>query len=218
MIRKLNKKGFTIMELMIATAVFSVLLLIASGVIVQLSRQFYKGLIQSKTQEVARNIGEEIARNIQFSSTAPQLLSSTAESEVWCIADRRYLFVRGRQLGTDSNQSPSVAVRTDLGCGGDPSMSSGYTLAAGDVEMVGEKMRLSDMTIEQGPNDKVWSVTVRVLHADDGQVCETGTAKCNNEQVNTNAELLSRNLSCRNMPGSQFCGASTYSMVVVRRL
>jgi len=65
-----SKKGFTIIEFMIATALFSVVLLVFSAVFTMIGKLFYKGYITSKTQEASRDLMYELSRNVQFSSGA----------------------------------------------------------------------------------------------------------------------------------------------------
>ncbi len=63
-----NKKGFTIVELMIATVVFTLVLLMASAAIIEVGKKYYKGITYARTQEVARSVVEEISQSLQFTS------------------------------------------------------------------------------------------------------------------------------------------------------
>ncbi len=66
-----KQKGFTIIELLLATAVFSLVLVGATSALIQIGRMYYKGLTTSNTQETARRIMEDVSRNIQFSGATP---------------------------------------------------------------------------------------------------------------------------------------------------
>lgn len=59
-----NTAGFTIVELMIATVVFSVILILITTGIIQIGKAYYKGIIGSRTQETARKITDEVGRSI----------------------------------------------------------------------------------------------------------------------------------------------------------
>src|SRR3990172_9120101 len=59
--------GFTIVELMIATTIFSVILLIVTFGMLQIGRTYYKGITLTKTQNAARSIIDTISQDIQFS-------------------------------------------------------------------------------------------------------------------------------------------------------
>lgn len=54
------------MEFMVATAIFSVVLLMCSFAILHVGRMFYKGVITNRTQDVARKLSEDISDNIRF--------------------------------------------------------------------------------------------------------------------------------------------------------
>ena len=63
---KLSKKGFTIMELLIATTVFSVILLIVSAGLIYIGKVYYRTVTQNKAQEATRSIVEQVSQAIQF--------------------------------------------------------------------------------------------------------------------------------------------------------
>ena len=66
---RINKQnGFTIVELLIASAVFSFVILGASVAIIQISRLYYKGIIVSNTQTSAKAILDSITQAIQYES------------------------------------------------------------------------------------------------------------------------------------------------------
>lgn len=182
-------KGFTVIELMIATAVFGVILLLASGATITLSRQFYMGTTKARTQEVARNVAEEVARNIQFSTSEPvKIPVSPAEAPAWCIADRRYTYVTGKML---EEETPKVLVRGD---------DCNSPTSSGDAELIGERMRLSKLVIENSSDKKVWRITAKVVY---------GSSDSLNDPHGLDA-------SCKQ--GVEFCAVSEYSATVVRRL
>jgi prepilin-type N-terminal cleavage/methylation domain-containing protein len=63
-----SQKGFTIIELMISTVIFSLVLLGASAAIIQIGKKYSKGITYARTQEVARSTVDEIAQSLQFTS------------------------------------------------------------------------------------------------------------------------------------------------------
>jgi prepilin-type N-terminal cleavage/methylation domain-containing protein len=72
-ISKLNRtrsysSGFTILELMIASAVFAVVLLVVAIGAISLTNSYYKGITSSDVQSVARAIMSEVSQSIQFSA------------------------------------------------------------------------------------------------------------------------------------------------------
>ena len=65
---KTKNSGFTIIELMIATSVFAVVLVVAASGILAIGMLYYKGVTSSRTQEAARSISNTIANTIQFTA------------------------------------------------------------------------------------------------------------------------------------------------------
>ncbi|HVS58314.1 MAG TPA: prepilin-type N-terminal cleavage/methylation domain-containing protein [Candidatus Saccharimonadales bacterium] len=119
--RPQNQSGFTIVELMIATVVLSVALLIATMTIMGVGRLYYKGQNAARTNDTARNAIEEISRQIQFSPDSPNLYAApkisgcpnapgettqsfwcyeTGSGKVYgyCIGNTRYSFALGTQF------------------------------------------------------------------------------------------------------------------------
>lgn len=62
---KKDKKGFTLVELLLAMAVFSFVLTICLAAFIQINRLYYRGISISKSQETARNLVTELTGRIQ---------------------------------------------------------------------------------------------------------------------------------------------------------
>lgn len=182
--RQLNKKGFTIIELLIATVVFAVILLVITGAVVQFSRLYYKGVVTSRTQQTARNIIEDISGSIQYSGgssfephfpnyAAPPILSGS--DGYFCIGSKRYSFVLGRQLNTTQRH---VLVRDD-----DPDCAASYPSLATPAldpdasELIGENMQLLYVNVEDniGGNANLYKITVRVAYGQESDMSDTTT-------------------------------------------
>jgi prepilin-type N-terminal cleavage/methylation domain-containing protein len=97
--KKTNNKGFTIIELLIATVTFSVILLIITGAIIQFSKVYYKGVVSSRTQEAARSVVDEVSKAAQFS---PDFKEDTnaAGGLAWCFGNKRFSFAKDTVLTT----------------------------------------------------------------------------------------------------------------------
>ena len=125
LVRRQRTRGFTIVELLIATLVFSmVLLLIAEGVL-RFNDAYYGGITQSNTQNTARSILENISQAIQFSGEAVTNSSSSVNGESYfCIGNDRYSYLPGWQLVDSSPSGPqhqtlhALVLDTVSNCGG----------------------------------------------------------------------------------------------------
>jgi prepilin-type N-terminal cleavage/methylation domain-containing protein len=215
---KINKRGFTIIELMISTTILGVLLLITSAAVIGLTRQFYKGINQAKTQEVARSIADEIASNIQYSKNTPMRIDNLLGENIgWCIADRRYMFITGQKLGTNAanNESRQVLIR-EADCSGG---ATPPTLGDG-TELVSQNMRLINFQIEQSTSGIIYKITVTVGYGDDDLFCSPDLLNCDaGASILTVPQLKnSTDLRCKQGSGSQYCAVSKTSLSVVRRL
>jgi prepilin-type N-terminal cleavage/methylation domain-containing protein len=98
-----NSSGFTILELMIATTVFSVVLLIASAGIIAIGRDYYKSLTSTRLQETTRSVMDDISGSLQFSQT--DTVSShlydggvPATVKVRCFGSDRYRYIINQKV------------------------------------------------------------------------------------------------------------------------
>lgn len=115
-----SEKGFTIIELMISTIIFSLVLLAASAAIVEVGKKYYRGLTNARTQSVARSIAEEIGQSIQYTSQAikvpnypgptgpattygPQVAIGDPDTFYFCVGSKRYTFAIDRMLKSDAD-------------------------------------------------------------------------------------------------------------------
>src|SRR5215813_11934354 len=61
--------GFTILELLIASGVFAVILLVVAVGVIRFSNDYYRGVTASKTQSAARAIMLRVSQSIEFGKT-----------------------------------------------------------------------------------------------------------------------------------------------------
>lgn len=131
-----KQTGFTIIELLIATLVFSLLLIVMLGAFIRTGDLFYKGVSMSKTQEDARNVVQSISDDIQFTRSAPN-----TNTGVFCIGLHRYLY----QLGTQVDGSTAnYGIERDNNGASCPPIS--ITCGSGCVHMLDSGMQLNDIS------------------------------------------------------------------------
>jgi type II secretory pathway pseudopilin PulG len=189
--------GFTIVELLIATAVFSTILLVCTAALLQIGRVYYKGVTATQTQEVARQVIDDISRNIQFNggNVQPTTGTLTGTDYKFCVGSKRYSYVLGNKL--EAGTQPNVlVVDQPSSCDTSPpqSLSSG-SLAAGSRELLSPNMRLAKL--EVAGSAPIYTVTVRVIYGD-------------NDLINAD--------QCKGGAGSQFCATSELSTTVKKRV
>lgn len=206
-----KQHGFTIIELMVATAVFAVLLLVITFGILQISRVYYKGITESNTQNTARTIADIIGQSIQFSGgNIVTTTSEPGEVRAFCIGNERFSYVAGRQQidpprSLGQNQTYHAIVQdTVAGCSGSTGPQANFITSptVNGRELLSPNMRLSNLrVVSLGSN--LYRVEVRVVYGDDDLLEDpTGPgARC---------------ISVR--AGTQFCAVSELSTIVRKRV
>lgn len=214
MIKK--EDGFTIVELMIATAVFSLVLLLCSFAIVNVGRVYYKGTMLNRTQDTARKVLDDVTRAIQFGSSGSNFyrygatgdISNANTIQAHCLGGVRYSYSVLRPLGSGPNAWPHVLWKDRIPQGGDCTpldISQDSPGGEGGVEMLGENMRISSFEIV--PNGEAWDVSIRVAYGDDENAFEP---------VSEGVERFS---ICKGaISGGQFCAVSQLKTTVMKRL
>ncbi len=142
--------GFTIIELMISTAVFSLVLAIISASFTKVGQLFYKGVITSKTQETARGLLDDLARNIQFNSGIPTGVNPL------CIGGNHYSFNLGAKVGVGPYSLVKTITSDDAAC-----------TAASGSEVLPSNMRLLDFRVVPLASADLYDVFVSVAYGDD---------------------------------------------------
>ncbi len=96
-----HQQGFTIVELLIATAILSTILVAVTIVMLNIGNLYYKGVNQALVQDTARGIGDEVSQRLELSSQ-PQVKSAASAGGVaaYCIDNTRYTYVIGVQIGS----------------------------------------------------------------------------------------------------------------------
>lgn len=196
--------GFTIIELMLALTVFSVILVAASAGLIQIGRMYYKSVITVRTQDTSRNIINELSRSIQFSKDKPEIIrvdpnNPNSQALALCVGTKRFTPLLNQQVTDDST---AVALYRDTG----PNECEPATSFSDGVELVGQNMRLTRFDVTPLDDKNIqYRLTVWVAYGDD-EVLEIDPNNPN-RFICTGSEV-----------GSEFCAISELSTVVSRRL
>ncbi len=227
-----TQQGFTIIELMIATLVFTTILIVVTASVLRFTKQYYKGVIASQTQNTARAIMDDVVRSIQFNKGNVSILTKndpTASPGIYgyCIGDsKRYSFLLNRQV-EPANSAPNHQARFGLVSDTTSGCSTGTlarntetlpSLPAGGRELLGQHMRLNKFSITF--TDDIYTINVKVIYGDDALLCSPSQAsECSPNGVASNASLETKqDLTCRAMSGSQFCAVSELTTTVKKRV
>lgn len=221
-----SQKGFTIVELMIATAVLSTLLVLVAVVMIGIGRLYYKGINQSRIQNNTRTVVANISRQLQLitsdgtTNSLPFLSTDTANPRrdkqildgskvftisAYCIGDTRYTYILNRQIGTDTHQIPHVLWRDKTpggGCG--PANLTNANLSPG-VELIGPNSSLTAFSITNPSGPESYVITVAEAY---GEIFGP-TSLFTGSGINT---------TCLGNTGDEFCATASLTTTIARRL
>lgn len=203
--------GFTVVELTIATAIFSTVLLVGLASFLGIGRVFYKGVTLTQTQSAAQQVLDRLSADIQFaSSVGTARTSGSGSSQYICVGNVRYTYNLFQAVNSSSHDVGSGQfglLRDTLpgasGCGSP--FGSGAVAFNQPQELLGDKLRLSKLDIlpaASGEQD-LWSVDLTIAFGDD----------------NTLQDAASANPVCNaNLQKSQFCSVTKLNTSVTRGL
>jgi len=98
---KKNKHGgFTIVELMIATAILSIILTLVTVMMIRIGDLYYKGISQTIVQDNVRTITDDVSQHLQLNDQSPTTATS-GSTQAYCINTTRYTYVLNNQIGTN---------------------------------------------------------------------------------------------------------------------
>ncbi len=195
-----NTTGFTLVELLIASAVFSVVLLLCASALLQIGRVYYKGITSAQTQEVARSVMDEISRTIQFNG-GPISVPPGGPNYRICVGDKVYTFLIDRQLSdnpTLPDQRSNVLVINSGSCVSQP-IDTGPA-PPGSRELLAPNMRLSKLIVTQVGSTNLYNINIRVVYGD-SDILNASRDGCGPGRF-----------------GTQYCAASELSTVVEKRV
>ena len=206
-----DNRGFTIIELMIATLVFSTVLLLCATGLITIGRMYQKGNTSRATQEVARSVMDTIKTDFELSGGTynPFAINSDQNSvNAFCIGDNLYAYQLGRKRNPDNTGNALVVIATAQGCAlaGQGSqfptnVSLDLLIALGAHELLGPNMRVASLTLTGSPSDAdAQSLYIRLAIASGDD------------------DLLNADGTCKGGPGQEWCGSSILETYATRRI
>lgn len=84
-----NKRGFTIVELMIAMVIFSVASLMTTGIVIGMSRQYQKGSYTAQLNDASRTVHQDIRDAIAYSKAFTPIANS-GSIRFFCASNNLY--------------------------------------------------------------------------------------------------------------------------------
>ncbi|MGH7240712.1 MAG: PilW family protein [Candidatus Saccharimonadales bacterium] len=218
--RTLHSGGFTIVELMVATLVFSVILVVITSGVIHFTAEYYKGVNTSATQTVARNITNIIAQNLQYGGGPGVYDGTNAAAGYVCVGSTRIDYNVGHQFTGSGDYG--VVVSAD-------SCSHTYPPAAGSQpkEYLAPNMRVTNVGVTPVPGTLLYKISVGVAYGDPDLLCATNVVPAINSGGCSPTQSVPATpawwaahgafVGCKGGAGSQFCAAAHLNTEVVSR-
>lgn len=201
-----SQSGFTIVELMVATAVLSAVLLIITIAMIGIGRLYYKGINQVQIQNDVRSISNEISQHLRLSADSGTLTDGGTDDTIprsYCMGSTRYTYLLKKQLGT---QTAHVLWRDDVAPGSCATMSDAQFQTArptpSGTELVMPRARLTQFAINN-LSTGTYLINVRAAYGDDDLLENNGQ---------------NPDSACLGDVGGQFCATAELNTTISRRL
>lgn len=208
-----NASGFTIVELMIATMVFSIILTVVTMGVISFSNRYYKGVHASATQSAARNITDTITQAIQFGSATVTPTSST--TSFFCAGGSVFLYDTSGAMFTNSVGQRGVYVTPKTGdvCADQP--------LSGGRQLLGSRMRITSLSVSPLSGvANMYQVNVVVAYGEDNVLCAPSLPQqCLASANYTAPSFINRpDVACKAGSGNQYCAVSRLQASVQKRV
>lgn len=206
-----NNQGFTILELLIATTVFSVILLVVTTGIIRIGNIYYKGITSSKTQESIRNISSEFSSSIQF---ANGIKVPGSLPRIFCLGNTRYTYFLNSEY-TKGNEATTGIYSEILSPGSACATCSGGCVTEAK-QLLGNNMRVLSLRVDPvaGTANKVWNVYTKVAYGYDDLLSNYNATPAQNS-----SPAFLQGVTCRSgIAGSSFCSTAELDTLVKKRL
>ena len=204
---------------MIATTVLSIMLVLISVIIINIGNLYSKGINQSKVQDNARSIVDELVQGLQINNPGSVQVGANAI----CINNVRYSYVLHQQLAPNQHVLWRD-VPSSLGSACPSANLSLPTPTTGDqgTELMIPGTRLANLTVQktQNPNGEwYYVITFREVFGANDLLCSptaTPTNDCN--LTTTSTALNNTDLQCKGFAGEQFCAVSALTTTATARV
>ncbi len=205
-----DSRGFTIVELMIATLVFATILSIITAGVISFSNRYYKGVNASDTQNTAQTALDTITQAIQFGTGA--VVTARLGDGFFCAGGLNFTFAKGEQYTGQPGQH-GLYVSPDGGtCSG--------AQTTGGRQLLAKNMRITNLAVSPTGSSGLYSVELTIAYGDNDLLCNAAVpGDCTGSTLHTDADLANMpNVTCRSGAGSQFCAASRLMTTVQKRV
>lgn len=207
--KKLTNKGYTIIELLIASLVFTTILLLCLEGITRLGKLYVKNISTSRTNQFIKSLSDEVTNQIKFGASKPEIISTNTDNSYrFCISNKAYKIVF-------NTRNDSVLRKVSNGCSSIEFSDSNFFVT--NSENLGPPgMRVLDFSINQpDPGNSLWFMNIKVALGDNDLLIDSD----GNELNDTTPYEKYKEARCRSgISGGEFCSVLGISSSAMRRL
>jgi type II secretory pathway pseudopilin PulG len=211
--KDVNSAGFTIIELMVATVVFSTVLIVIVASFLQVGHMFYKGVSINNTTKSTANLVDAIANDVRLTSDQPSmgnLIGAPPGTTKWyfCTGPHRYTFklntkVQDSDVTSNAVNMSAGVIQDDESSCSNPDTNPG----SNSTQMLGPDMQLNKLDITQTGSAVMIHAHVIFYGADD--TVFNSTAHPNDTTADHSAAVNDPDAYCSgSLLSTQFCAAS----------
>ncbi len=184
-------KGFTIVELLIAMAGFSFILLLVTIVMINIGNTYSKGMYQSRIDDAARYIIEDITNQIKYNNVSSVKINKPA----YCIGNVKYVATL-YQAPTSSSTALSKSYMS-------PGEVCNATPSNGD-ELIPVNSSLSSFNITKDASSNVYTIQVSLYYGNSSNLDNYSPANYSSK--------------CNTSKAYQYCAVTGLTTVVTTRV
>jgi hypothetical protein len=220
-----GESGFTILELMIATIVFALFLVVMLASFLQIGKMYYKGISINNTTDTTRSIMDGISNDVRFSTEVACSIKDSQNCPVtgspnvhyFCIGQHRYTYylssttpykIQGSDINNPNsgNNPKGIIMDTITGC--PPPTVAGTS----PTQLMKPNMQLNDLNFYCVNNFCYVHLHIAYYGVNDS-VFSSPTHFADTSSDHTAALLDKDNYCSGSSLGTEFCAVSDLSAV-----
>lgn len=219
--RRLNEQpnGFTIIELLIATTVFTLVLILLTTGTLAVSRLYYKGIISAQTQTATRNVLNDVTQSLQFSGANFVPLAASNGTDGFCVGSDQFSYQLDKEV-TDTASPQHALLETNVGNNCSTSIlitTPAASPAPTSTELLSAHMRLNNLDVTP-VSSTLYCVSIRIIYGDDDLLTSPPATEPTDYCGNAYQQYQQCNGAFGNLIGGQFCAVSELDTYIQQRV
>lgn len=218
-----DSDGFTIIELLFATAIFSLVMTVILFATFQIGRTYFKGVSISNTNESARAIIDDITNDVRFAQGATKVdpspwAGAPPRAHFFCVGEHRYTYVLYDQVTNEKiTKNQLTGVREEYVGTACPSPDKALPgINTQPKQLLGPDMQLNDLVFDC--SNGACTVGVHIIFYGADNTVFNSSAHPADTDADHAAALTDPDSFCSgNSLSTQFCATADLQTKVLQR-